>query len=333
MRNKFCIVTIVLGILLFNSAIASSEIAEESARIEEFFSIDINNCSQQVLIQSDNIVTNPILLYLHGGPGSSAMMYSHLYSGRLRKHVIFVNWDMRGAGLSYHDGINPESVSEEQIAKDAVVLIRYLRDRFKKEKIFLLGHSFGSVLGMYLVNNYPDLFYAYIGVGQVIDYKKSVPITYAWLHEVLKKNDDAVGLERIERDSFPYIDLVVKYGGHHDLSIDLHSIIRNSPYYAEGYLDVLAKGKQFSAENVAKNPKHYKYPSEIKETEVPLYFFEGRNDHVIACAPELVVEYCNSVKAPKKEIIWFEHSAHYVTVEEPDKFQTEIIKIVEDNMR
>ena len=93
---------------------------------------------------------------------------------------------------------------------------------------------------------------------------------------------------------------------------------------------MLKKGKGFSATYVGKNPKHYKQPHEIKETSVPMYFFEGRNDHVIACAPELVVNYCKTVKAPLAKVIWFENSAHYIPVEEPIKFQDELITILNE---
>jgi pimeloyl-ACP methyl ester carboxylesterase len=88
------------------------------------------------------------------------------------------------------------------------------------------------------------------------------------------------------------------------------------------------KGRKFSEENVGKNPNPKSvFNKSIYEIGVPLYFFEGRNDHVIACAPELVVEYCRKVKAPVKEVVWFENSAHMVNVEEPEKFGDELIRI------
>jgi pimeloyl-ACP methyl ester carboxylesterase len=195
----------------------------------------------------------------------------------------------------------------------------------------LLGHSFGSVLGIHLAADHPEYFYAYIGVGQVIDYDRSVAITYKWLHAALEKVNDVEGLKRIEADKFPYIDLVVKYGGHHRLSIDLDSLKKSSPYYYDGYLELDNKGKSFSQSNVDKNPKAFSSVKSISKIDVPLYFFEGVNDHVIACAPGLVVEYCQNVKAPQKRIIWFKNSAHYMNVEEPDKFQDELIKILKEN--
>ncbi len=306
-------------------------IGHSSSSIDSLYDINLNGCQQKILVQSNNI-NNPILLYLHGGPGSSIMLYSHTFSNRLKDHFILVNWDQRGTALSYHEGMDTSNISEDQIRDDALELIKYLLKTFNKKKVFLIGHSFGSVIGLQLVANSPEYFSAYIGVGQVIDWNKSVAITYEWLHKTLERANDTVGLKRIEADKFPYIDLITKYGGHHRLSIDLNSIIKASPYYFEGYLDLLEKGKQFSSNYVGKNPNPKAFSNKsIFEINVPLYFFEGKNDHVIACAPELVVEYCDKAKSPKKEIIWFYNSAHYISIEEPEKFQDELIKIVKNN--
>lgn len=305
-----------------------------SHRVDSLYDLEINGCQQKILVQSNN-TDNPILLYLHGGPGSSVMMRSHVFSERLKDHFIFVCWDQRGTALSYHDGMDSTRISEEQLREDALTLIKYLLDKYHQKKVYLIGHSFGSVIGLQLVANHPEYFQAYIGVGQVAyDWDKSVAITYRWLHDQLEKANDTTGLKRIEKDKFPYIDLVTKYGGHHRLSIDLDSQIRSSPYYFEGYLDILAKAKTFSVKYMGKFPRQQQTINKsIWEINVPLYFIEGVNDHVIACAPELVVEYCNKVKAPKKEVIWFEQSAHYICVEEPEKFQDELIRIKRENKK
>jgi pimeloyl-ACP methyl ester carboxylesterase len=302
-----------------------------SNSIDTIYDVNINGCQQKILVQSNN-TDNPVLLYLHGGPGSSIMMYSHIFSKKLIDHFILVNWDQRGSALSYHEGMDTTKISEEQIRDDAMELVKYLLNTFHKQKVYLIGHSFGSVIGLQMVADNPDYFAAYIGVGQVAtDWDRSVALTYKWLHDTLVKANDTIALKRIETGNFPYIDLITKYGGHHRLSINLDSVIKASPYYFDGYLDLLKKGKSFSQYYVEKNanqkPASHK---SIYDINVPLYFFEGKNDHVIACAPELVVEYCNKAKAPEKRIIWF-NSAHYISVEEPEQFQNELIKILIDN--
>ncbi|MFW9881718.1 MAG: alpha/beta hydrolase family protein [Candidatus Thorarchaeota archaeon] len=325
MKNYYIIVLM----LLFSASYFTNSKNNSVNTIEAFVDLPINGCLQKVLIQSDNIKDNPILLYLHGGPGSSLMMYSYLYEHQLKKNFIYVNWDMRGAALSYHENIDPRSVSQGQIVDDSIALINYLLKRFHKNKIFLIGHSFGSALGLYLINNYPEFFHAYIGIGQVISYKKSVEETYKWLHQKLIAENDLKGLEQIKKEHFPLMSLIYKYGGHHNLNINLFNLIKKSPYYFEGYLELLQKGKRFSAENVGKNPSRFGSEFEyIKQVSVPLYFFEGKHDHVVACSPKLVEEFVRKVKAPKKEIVWFLNSAHYVPVEEPEKFQNEMVRVL-----
>jgi pimeloyl-ACP methyl ester carboxylesterase len=300
-------------------------------RIDSLYSIRINGCQQKILVQSNN-PNNPLLLYLHGGPGSSIMMYSHTFSKKLIDHFILVNWDQRGTALSYCKGMDTTRISEDQIRADAIELIKYLLKTFNQKKIYLIGHSFGSAIGLQMVANNPEYFKAYIGVGQVAtDWDRAVSITYKWLHDTLQRVNDTVSLRRIEKDKFPYIDLITRYGGHHRLSINLDSIIKASPYYFDGYLDILNKGKAFSQYYVEKNHNTMSvFHKSVYDINVPLYFFEGKYDHVPACAPELVIEYCNKVKAPVKKIIWF-NCAHYISVEEPEKFQDELIKILSEN--
>jgi pimeloyl-ACP methyl ester carboxylesterase len=298
-------------------------------RIDSFEDIIIGGCQEKVSIQSDNVSDNPILIYLHGGPGSSVFMYSHLYNEKLKKAFIFVNWDQRGTAFSYHDGMTT-NISEDIIRDDTLELVKYLLKRFNKEKVYLIGHSFGSAIGLHLVANHPEYFYAYIGVGQVIDYKynESVEITYKWLHKTLDDANDAENISRIEKDHFPYIDIVTKYGGHHRLSIDLNKLKMSSPYYFDGYLDLAEKSKAFTLDSMSKNLNLKAiFNKPLSKIDIPLYFFEGVNDHVIACAPELVTEYCNNVKAPRAKTIWFQNSAHMPNIEEPEKFQDELINI------
>jgi metallo-beta-lactamase class B len=305
---------------------------DPSARkIDSLYDVDINGCRQKILVQSNDI-RKPVLLYLHGGPGSSALIYSHLYSDRLKDNFVFVNWDQRGTAFSYREGMDTTKISEDQIRADALTLVNYLIATFHTDKIYLIGHSFGSVIGLQLVADHPELFKAYIGVGQVIDWNKSLAITYNWLHDTLSKAHDVAGLNRIEGDQYPYIDLIIKYGGHHRLSLNLDSLRTTSPYYFDGYFELAEEGRLFSQYYMGKNVSTGAGAGRsIYDIPVPLYFFVGKNDHVIACAPQLVADYCHTARAPKKEMIWFYHSAHYMNVEEPDKFQDELIRILHEN--
>ena len=325
-----------IGIFLIMACITREGQSDQTAApIDTLIDISINDDIQKVLIQSDNI-HNPILLYIHGGPGASAMMLSHYYSDSLCKYFTFVNWDQRGTGLSFGEQTDPTKITEKQIENDAIEIIKYLLQKFKQPKLYILGHSFGSIIGLRLASKYPDYFYAYIGVGQVIDWDKSVELTYHWLSKEMIKAKDYQALKELELNHFPSIEMIKKYRGHTYNPVNFDSIMRLSPYYFEGYIQQYLAAKSFTEYNIRKNPCPDCDSSSLyylRNIEIPVYFLEGRHDHVMACAPELVVEFYEKLNAPKKKLIWFDNSAHLPNIEEPEKFQQVLIQILRNNFK
>jgi pimeloyl-ACP methyl ester carboxylesterase len=304
-----------------------------SSTIDTLMDIELNGLKQKILIKSNDL-NNPILLWLHGGPGTSEMFITHHCMDSLINFFTIVHWDQRGTALSYNDRIKSTDISFDKIFDDAVRLTEILRKTYHKDKIFLIGHSFGSVLGIHLIEKYPDYYYAYVGIGQVINDSKSREITYKWLVNKLQEDNDTNELARIcEKQNIP-IDIINKYKGHFYKGKTLFDVIKESPYYYEGYLDNYSKSMNFVRESISKNPSTYEKDilNDILKLQLPVYFFEGRHDRIAACAPELVVEYIKKIKAPKTEIIWFEESAHHPNIDEPDKFQKILIdKVLKEN--
>ena len=151
---------LVAIILLFLSRSFTPKIrgADSIASLEK---IRLGGIEQIVLIRSKD-VSNPILLFLHGGPGSPLMPFAHVSDRELEKEFIVVHWDQRGAGKSYSKNTNPANLTIEHYLSDTHELIRYLCERFGKEKVFLLGHSWGSYLGIMTTHRHPELLHAYI---------------------------------------------------------------------------------------------------------------------------------------------------------------------------
>jgi pimeloyl-ACP methyl ester carboxylesterase len=295
---------------------------ERKVAIDSLEDITIGGIRQKILIQGDD-VANPVLLWLHGGPGEPAMLLAHHFSSELRRHLTIVHWDQRGAGLSYSPDLSAQQVSGDLIESDAVELSRQLARRFNKKRIYLLGHSFGSVIGLRLVVAHPELFCAYVGVGQVVKPSRSEKLTYAWLEHTLRQVGDLEGLRRLQEARHPLIDLVSQYGGRMHQAVDYNGIIRSSPYYFDGYIERKKAAREFCQR--AMDVKSTRGPDdffrEAPEVKVPVYFMAGRFDRIPACAPALVVEYCRVLRAPHKEILWFERSAHLPNLEEPERFQ------------
>lgn len=299
-------------------------------KIDNLMDVELNESFQKILIQSKDS-NNPILLWLHGGPGGTAMFSSHYYTDSLLNHFTVVNWDQRGAGLSYRPDLDTTSISEEQIILDAQELTKYLIKKYKKQKIFILGHSFGSVIGMHLAERYPKYYNAYIGMGQVVDFERSVDIVYEWLVDTLKSVDDKDGLEKIQKTGMPDIWLVRKYGGEMHAKVDVGEIIKNCPLYYEGYLDDRYNALKFTRKYMNKYSSETPKPvKEIKNVTIPVYFFVGKYDHVPSCASIVTQDYYSELEAPKKKLIMFQESAHSPNLEESDKFQEELIKILKD---
>ncbi len=299
--------------------------------------LDINGMKQWISIRGKDR-TNPVLLWLHGGPGSAQMAMSHYLDKELEESYVVVHWDQRGAGKSNHEGFSADTMTFHQIKDDAVSLIDYLQESLEQEKIYLLGHSFGTHLGIELVYEYPEKFYGYIAVGQVVDHARAVEVACKRLRKEMEKNNDQKGIEELTNIKSPafyhsdyreFIKLSVPYGGHYDKSmLELAFIAFQAPEYTcVDYLRLLDGMNRGGA------PLHkggvmaqYNYIHSVPEIKVPVYFFIGRNDYNTPFV--LVEEYNNTIIAPKKELIIFEDSAHTPFFSETEKFNNELKKIL-----
>ncbi|MGG0719229.1 alpha/beta hydrolase [Robertmurraya massiliosenegalensis] len=151
-------------------------------------SVAIGGIEQWVLIRGESI-NNPIVLFLHGGPGNAQIGWAPKFQSNLERNFIVVNWDQRGSGLSYFEGIPEESMNINQFIQDAYELTIYLLNKFKKNKIFIVGHSWGTIIGMPLIQKHPHLFHAYIGVGQSVDLQRGELLSYEYTLEYAKNNN------------------------------------------------------------------------------------------------------------------------------------------------
>ncbi len=300
--------------------------------------IELGGLEQAILIRGKD-KDNPILLWVHGGPGSSQMPLAHRLDRELEAEYIVVHWDQRGAGKSNHGGFREETMTFEQFKEDSVQLVNYLLERFSRDKIFLLGHSWGTQLGTEIVRDYPDLFYAYIGVSQLVDSREGVEIAYNWLREQIEGENDQKNLDRLEEIGEPpythpqyriFAEIISSYGGNFDLSMmDLALIAIRAPEY-----NIIDYYRWIQGANRGGKPLHegeemtvVNFRETVPELEVPVFFFAGALDKNTPL--ELIEEYYETLKAPHKEIIVFENSAHTPFLGEPERFNQELIKIKE----
>ena len=175
MRSALLLLLIAAVPLLKGCSASTGAFKDSSGRVDPegialLESVTLGGHRQWVLVRGAD-KTNPILLFLHGGPGSPYMGLAHAFQGDLEKHFVVVQWDQRGSGKSFPD-TPPGSMTVDQFRADTHELVLWLRQRFHRDKIYLLGHSWGAFLGISEAKSHPENLYAYIGAGQMIDLVK-----------------------------------------------------------------------------------------------------------------------------------------------------------------
>ncbi len=300
--------------------------------------VEIGGIVQWILIRGHD-VNNPILLVLHGGPGTIEGPMAYKFERELEKYFIVINWDQRAAGKSYSKTIPKETMTPEQFVQDAHELIEYLRKRFKKEKIYIVGHSWGSILGTLLANRYPELFYAYVGVGQVVNQYDNERVSYDYTFEQAQKSGNQKAIEQLKAiqpyngQNIEHLRIERKwlkeFGGFmygEKSRWPLFKIAFGSPEYSFKDLFKFFKGSKFSLENMWPHLYEIDFFKQAIELKIPVYYCIGRHDYNTPF--ELAEKYFNELKAPKKKLIWFEKSAHSPNFEEPAKFHDVLINQV-----
>jgi len=195
-------VLILAGVLLALSPGKPEPFLDENGKplagsISEKVFVDINGVKQGMFIKGKD-VNNPVLLFMHGGPGMPEYWLTQRYPTGLEDHFVVVWWEQRGAGLSYSADIPPETMTAEQFVSDTIEVTNYLRERFGREKIYMMAHSWGSYIGIQAVAREPDLYYAYIGIGQITHQIQSEQLAYQYALEYYRKNGDMNMVRKLE---------------------------------------------------------------------------------------------------------------------------------------
>lgn len=300
--------------------------------------IELGNSKQWILARGTN-KDNPVLLLVHGGPGNSLIPLVRYYNSELEERFIFVNWDQRGAGKSYGSIEPHSSVTMPQLLSDLYELVNILRKRFNKEKIYIMGHSFGSALAITTAHEYPELFYAYIGCGQftnMVENEKQ-SYRYALKKAIQEQNKDALNdLMEIKEPPYFGADFLEKYNLHQEWLLKLGGSLYGETSYRKFYrfyffsseytkMDALNwfKGKSESIKLLYENIMSINLSDEIDTFDIPIYFLQGKHDYQTPSS--LVEEYFHQIQATQKELIWFEKSAHFPIFEESEKFNSVLI--------
>jgi pimeloyl-ACP methyl ester carboxylesterase len=288
---------------------------------------------------------NPILLVLHGGPAAPDLPNRYLFERPWNDYFTVVEWDQRGAGKTYVLN-DPEKVAPTMNAKwmvqDAEELVAYLRETYSKQKIFVLGHSWGTIVGLHLAQQRPDWLYAYIGVGQIINMREAERIAYNWVLNTARKAGDEDAVKELEGIApYPEPDGALRlekmniqrkwsvhFGGltYGRQSYDFwENAEKISPDYNETDFKAIDKGSAFSLPKLLPDMAATDF-TKLTRLSCPLLIFAGRYDYTTPSEP--VQRWFERVEAPTKRWVWFENSAHMVYAEEPGRVLVHLVQDV-----
>jgi len=312
--------------------------------ISEIVRTEIGGIEQGIIIRGRS-VENPVLLFLHGGPGTPAFTVSDALSLRhTEDYFVVAYWEQRGSGMSYHSAETSRSITVEQLVSDTAEVANYLRERFGQDRIYLMGHSWGSFPGMQTIAAYPELFLAYLGVAQVAYKFESEILAHTHMAARLAENGDRQNLQRLSEYTLNTYDDITTNRLMFRSSVlnSLGNGVIHEPFsmfrvllwpfltareytlsdkfgFAMGNLHALASPAQVTL--VRTN-----LMEEIVAVDVPVFFFHGVHDKQVNY--ELARQYFDILQAPSKQFFSFENSAHSPAMEEPDMFLEFVIRYI-----
>jgi pimeloyl-ACP methyl ester carboxylesterase len=335
----FVCLFLLTGVLLANSSGKTEPFLDKHGRvlegsISEKIHVDINGVTQGMFIRSKN-ASHPVLLYLHGGMPDYFL--TKKYPTGLEDFFTVVWWEQRGSGISANGDIPPESMTLKQMVSDTLELSNYLRRRFSKEKIYLMGHSGGTFIGIHAAAQSPEIFCAYIGVAQMSYQLRSEKLAYDYMLQHFKESGNRKMVRKLESapvtmtNGMPPAYLALRDIAMHSLGIgtthEMRSIITGiilpslmcSDYSLREKVNMWLSKSRSGVSILLDTMLVTDLSKAVPSLNLPVYFFEGIYDYT--CSYTEAKTYFEQLQAPLKGFYTFEHSAHSPIFEEPAKVQ------------
>jgi len=297
----------------------------------------IGEINQWVMVRGRSM-DNPLLVILHGGPGSSETALLRSFNASLEDSYTVVYWDQRGAGRSYNRSIPPESMTIDRFVADLDELVETLVARFGKRRVVLLGHSWGSLLGVLYTSRFPGKVAAYVGVGQVADMRASEAASYAFALEKARERGHRKAIRLLLAIGPPPHTMkalgtqrrwLMAMGGAFGPNLSLVKVIwrgLTSPEASVLDLVRLVQGSSFSLRLLFRELLDANLQRDVNRLETPVFFMVGRLDMQVVAS--VSVAYFEALEAPHKALIWFEASGHMAPFEEPELFNRLMVETV-----
>lgn len=305
--------------------------------IHQLRSISINDHQASVLIRGTN-PDNPILLFIHG-MGYPDMMFSRCFDQCLLEEFTVVRYDQRGVGKSQKGAIEDGDLTIETYVNDLLLLTDSIQTQFPKAEIYLVGHSWGTVLGLQAITKAPEKYACYIGIAQIVHQQKADRLSYEHamvqskqqkrsdLLEILSKLNPAT--YNLDPESLAIQRKCLKeLGGTYfkeEIVGDLQACVSKSPEHSVWeLLAIPGRGKELDR-ILFPQLLSLNFFESVPKLDKPIFLMGGRSDYMVSS--KLANQYLEEVEAPHKEFIWFERSGHLPIYEENEKFCAEMKRI------
>ena len=329
------------SLLVAKAIIAAQQRIVSPRGIQQHFLLPVNGTKQWISIEGRDR-RNPILLVLHGGPGSPVSPIAWTFQSPWEDYFTVVEWAQRGTGKTYEANTEAQMAPGMTIvgmAHDAARVVQYLRKRFHKKKIFILGLSWGTVLGVRLAQRHPNWFYAYIGAGQVVNERRGERIAYEFALHAAEARRNAKAIHELRAIApYPGKRLTIarvsvldkwemRYGALFYGRKNFHWYDRSwelSPWYRPSEIEALAKGSEFSLERLLGPLLRVNF-DHVTRFRCPVIEYVGAHDYTTPA--RLTIAWFKRLHAPSKRLVIFADSAHMIMQEQPGRF---LVHLVED---
>ncbi|WP_040950549.1 alpha/beta hydrolase [Gorillibacterium massiliense] len=307
------------------------------AGISEVERLTIGGTEQSLLIQTEN-PGSPVLLFIHGGPSMPIPGVSNrgsdyalvMTTRQLIKHFTVVFWDQRGTGKSYSKNIPKNTLRLKQFISDGLEVTDHLRRRFRQDKLHLVAHSWGSVIGLALAHANPENYHSYTGFSQIVNWAENDKLSYQWLMEAARERNDRKALKELaDIGEPPYLESLDQWGalrkwqvkyrsmfydagdkGSATFFSGLNIMLRSPDYSLKDIFNSLVRGFKLSyTDELIHDLNTFDFFLEAPDLQVPALFIHGAKEkHVM---PELLVRFYEDLDAPKgKKLLWSANSSH-----------------------
>jgi pimeloyl-ACP methyl ester carboxylesterase len=283
-------------------------------------------------------VDNPAVILLHGGPGTSEGALFRHFNSDLEHHFLMVYWEQRGTGRSYRASIPPGSMTIDQFVRDLDEVVDLVRARFHKRHVVLLGHSWGSAIGLLYAARHPGKVAAYVGVGQVADMREGERLSYEFAVREARRRNHRGAMKALRKIGAPPHTVkemltsrkwIERFGGSFHAKLSTGKLIWAALRTDEANLVDLVrfgKGNRFSLDHLWEEFRAFRIDDRLIRFQTPIVFILGCHDWQVPSV--LAARYFERIHAPEKRLVWFEQSAHNPPFEEPERFNRTVVDVL-----